>query len=142
MDLGGLGGAVAAAVTLLTAGWLIGLFASVRLDAGAEAGDRGRQNCLPRNRYTSSSLNWMPDLLLPEGLGVDVVFGCCCCQHWRGRGTGVLLHKLVVIFSSWEFKKTKKQTEIPPNFPFFKNSGNIVWLAANGLTTKAKRSLV
>ncbi len=107
MDLGGLGGALAAAaavavaVTLLT-GWLIaGLFASVRLDAGAEAGDRGRQNCLPRKRYTSSSLNWMPDLLLPEGLGVDVVFGCCCCQHWRGRGTGVLLHKLVVISSKF-----------------------------------------
>lgn len=81
MDLGGLGGAllaaaaVAAAVTLLT-GWLVaGLFASVRLDAeAAEAGERGRQNCLPRNRYTSSSLNWMPAVLLPEGLGVDVVF--------------------------------------------------------------------
>ena len=82
-DLGGLGGASVAVVPVavipvaveVTGLLLIAGLVSVALDAGRdEAGDRGRQNSLPRNRYTSSSLNCMRVLLVPEGLDADEIF--------------------------------------------------------------------
>lgn len=85
IDLGGLGGARVAAVVPavavipvaveVTGLLLIAGLVSVALDAGREAGARGRQNSLPRNRYTSSSLNCMRVLLVvPEGLDADEIF--------------------------------------------------------------------
>ena len=82
-DLGGLGGARVAVVPAVivipvvpvevTGLLLIAGLVSVALDAGREAGDRGRQNSLPRNRYTSSSLNCMRVLLVAEGLDADEI---------------------------------------------------------------------
>lgn len=92
MDLGGFGGPFVVAGTAGTDRLILGFQSATDVDV------RGGQNCLPRNRYMSSLLNWMRESV--ELLGESNVDGVVwlCFQHCLGRGTGGC-RRLVVIFT-------------------------------------------